>query len=161
MGLFDTKQSARGNATNQEPSLAILQADQSCKAAKDAVMHALQSLGRMYFEANQNNTESEFYSQITNVKEYMEKEKLWNLYRLSLQDKTQCDKCGAVITADSAFCNKCGAGIKPRDFSAIGISQLQTNNDISSNACPSCGSPLVDGAMFCEKCGHKLSGGAQ
>ena len=161
MGLFDSKQSVQGNAANQGPSIAVLQADQSCKTAKDAVKEAIQTLGGMYFEANQNNEESEFYSQITNVKECMEKEKLWHLYRLSLEGKTQCDSCGAIITADSAFCNKCGSGIRPRDFSVIGVSQMQSNDNISSNACPSCGSPLVVGAMFCEKCGYKLSGGTQ
>ena len=157
MGLFETKQLVQGIVTNQGVTSAISQADQRCKAAEDAVKEALQSLGKMYFEANQNNTESEFYSQISTVKECMEKEKLWHLYRLSLQDKTQCDSCGAIITADSAFCNKCGSGIKPRDFSVIGISQIQSNNNISANVCPSCGSPLVAGAMFCEKCGNKLN----
>ena len=163
MGLFDARQPVQVNVTNQEPlsvmPSAIFQADQSCKAAEDAVKEAVQSLGRMYFEANQDNAESEFYSQISNVKECIEKEKIWHLYRLSLEDKTQCDSCGAVITADSAFCNKCGAGIKPRDFSVIGISQMQPNNNTSSGVCPSCGSPFVAGAMFCEKCGCKVTGG--
>ena len=156
MGLFDSKQPVQGNATNQGPSPAVFQADQSYMAAKNAVKEAVQSLGRVYFEANQNNVESEFYSQISEVKKCMEKEKLWHLYRLSLEDKTQCDSCGAIITADSAFCNKCGSSIKPRDFSAIGVSQMRANDNVSSNVCPSCGSPLVVGAMFCEKCGHKI-----
>lgn len=157
MGLFETRQPAQGNVTKQQASSAVFQAAQSCKAAQDAVNEAVQSLGRMYFEANQNNTESEFYSQISNVKECIEKEKLWNLYRLSLEDKTQCDNCGAIITADSVFCNKCGASIKPRDFSVIGIARMQSNNSTSSGVCPSCGNPLVSGAMFCEKCGYKLN----
>lgn len=160
MGLFETKQPMQVNVTNQEQSSAIFQVNQSCKAAEDAVKKAVQSLGMMYFEANKNNEESEFYSQISNVKDCMEKEKLWNLYRLSLQDKTQCDSCGAVITADSVFCNKCGASIEPRDFSVIGISRIQSNHNISSSACPSCGSPLVAGAMFCEKCGYRILRGA-
>ena len=158
MGLFEGRQPVQGNVTDQGPSIAVLQADQSCKAAKDAVKEAIQALGGMYFEANQNNEESEFYSQIAKVKECMEKEKLWHLYRLSLEGKTQCDSCGAIITADSAFCNKCGAGIESRDFSLIGISQIQSDNNMSSNVCPSCGSPLVSGAIFCEKCGYKVNG---
>lgn len=157
MGLFETKLPVQSNIHNQERLSTISWADQNCKVAEDAVKESVQSLGRMYFEANQDNTEAEFYSQISSVKECIEKEKLWYLYRLSLEDKTQCDSCGAIITADSVFCNKCGAGIKPRDFSVIGISQIQSNNNMSSNACPSCGSPLVAGAMFCEKCGYKLS----
>lgn len=161
MGLFETRQSVQSNIPNQKQSSAIFQADQNCKAAEDTVREAVQSLGRMYFEANQDNKESEFYSQISSVKECIEKEKLWYLYRLSLEDKTQCDSCGAVITADSAFCNKCGASIEPRDYSIIGLSQMQPNNNISSDVCPSCGNPLVAGAMFCEKCGCKLSGGVQ
>ena len=159
MGLFEGRQSMQGNVTDQGPSIAVLQADQSCKAAKDAVKEAIQALGGMYFEANQNNEESEFYDQIAKVKKCKEKEKLLHLYRLSLEGKTQCDSCGAIVTADSAFCNKCGADIKPRDFSFIGISQMQSNNNMSSNVCPSCGSPLVVDALFCEKCGYKISGG--
>lgn len=161
MGLFETRQPVQSNIPNQKQPSSISWADQNCKAAEDAVKESVQSLGRLYFEANQDNTEAEFYSQISSVKECIEKEKLWRLYRLSLEDKTQCDSCGAVITADSAFCNKCGTSIKPRDFSTIGISQMQSNNNTSSSACPSCGSPLVAGAMFCEKCGCKVPGGVQ
>lgn len=165
MGLFDAKQTVQVSNVNQESlpamSSAIIQADQNCKAAEDAVKEAIQFLGKKYFEANQDNKESEFYTQISNVKECIEKEKLWHLYRLSLEDKTQCDNCSAIITADSVFCNKCGTSIKPRDYSIIGLSQIQPNNNISSDVCPSCGNPLVAGAMFCEKCGCKVPGGTQ
>lgn len=115
MGLFETIQSVKGNVTNQAPSPDISQADQRCKAAEDAVNEAIQNLGRMYFETNQNNTESEFYGQVSNVKECIEKAKLCYLYRLNLEDKTQCDSCGAIITADSAFCEKCGCKLSGGD----------------------------------------------
>lgn len=157
MGIFETKQPMPVSVPNQGSSPAIYQADQSCMAAKNAVKEAVQTLGKMYYEANQNNIESEFYGQISNVKECMEKEKLWQLYRLSLEDKTQCDSCNAIITGDSAFCNKCGATIKPKDFSIIGMVPAQSNNNISSNICPSCRTQIAAGALFCKNCGYKLS----
>ncbi len=148
-------QGAQGRPMQQAPT-PIMQADQNYKRAGDAVKASLLALGQQYFDANKDNGNSEFFDQIETVKECMEKEKLWHQYRLGLEGKTQCESCGAIITSDSVFCNKCGGSIKPRDFSAIGITRVpQVAVPVAKN-CPACGSPLVDGAAFCEKCGRKL-----
>lgn len=160
MALFDTKQNAQVNSQNNEVnkgiSLAMSQTDNNYQSARETVKEEICSLGKQYFEANKDNTDSEFYNQISIIKECIEKEKLWYQYRLSLEGKLQCDSCKAIITADSAFCNKCGASIKPQDFTLIGIPANQQGYIPSLGVCPSCGSSLVPGAAFCEKCGHKL-----
>ena len=159
MGLFDSKHSSNDSgidtATIQSTSKPTDQADQNHIKAEDDVKSALLELGEKYYEANLGKQDAEFWEEILKVKECIDKEELWHQYRLSLEGKTLCEHCGAIITSDSAFCNKCGGSIKPRDFSSIGIKEDSLETD-KAKVCPSCGSPLVEDAMFCEKCGMKL-----
>lgn len=157
MGLLDSKRPVAGAVAEPEP--AIVQADQSCRTAEQAVRKAVQALGEAYFQANKDRADAEFHDQIAAVKDCMEKARLWFLYRLSLEGKVQCDSCGAIITVDSTFCNKCGSSIPPRDYSVIGMAQPQVRDDDAPAPCPFCASPLVAGAVFCEQCGRRVSGG--
>jgi ribosomal protein L40E len=158
MGLFDNHQKQQNTTTvSIAPNQSLIQqVDQKCLEASNAVKFAISELGRNYYEKNKENTNSEYSSQISDIRSLIEKETLWNQYRLSLEGKTLCEHCGAIITSDSAFCNKCGGSIKPRDFSALGINQAQPSSNTIQNVCPACGSPLTEGAAFCEKCGQKL-----
>ena len=160
MGFFNNEKQGAVNNMNMAQSQMVMspiaQADQSYYKAKEEVMGAYLALGKEYFEANKNNESSDFAEQIVNIKEKQDKEMLWYQYRLSLEEKTLCEHCGAIITSDSAFCNKCGGKIEPRDFSALGVASKQEPAPVQQNICPSCGSPLVEGAAFCEKCGMKL-----
>lgn len=152
MALFDGI--ANGMQKNPSVSPEIQQAEKNCNMAESAVNAAMLALGKKYYEENKENSASEYAEQITEVTECIKKESLWKQYRLTLEGKMKCEKCGAIITSDSAFCNKCGTSIKPLDFSSLGINSPDTSNTI--NSCPSCGAPLVSDAMFCEKCGHRL-----
>lgn len=131
--------------------------DQSCQNAALDTEKAILALGKTFFEANKDNPSSEFIAQIDAVKDCMEKENLWNQYKLSLEGKMLCESCGSIITSDSMFCNKCGSSVKMADFSPLGLDQVQEDPLPPVQAvCPACGAPLVEDALFCEKCGHKL-----
>ncbi len=161
MGFLDLKDKVFTNQADspaaQNVSPVILQAEQSLRNAANDTKNAVFELGMQYYEANKDNADAAFSSQIERIKECTGKEALWELYRLELDGKTKCDSCGAIITSDSAFCNKCGKPITQRDYSGIGINKPNENGTAAaSGTCPSCGAPLADDAMFCEKCGTKV-----
>ncbi len=135
----------------------IQQTEQSCRSAENAVNDALLALGKQVYESNKEKDTSEFGEQISQVTECIKKSELWKQYRLTLEGKMKCEKCGAIITSDSAFCNKCGASIEAPDFSSLGINNSIPTPTTVSNTCPKCGAALVSDAAFCEKCGTKIN----
>lgn len=153
MGLFNTKQT---NNLGQAGALVNSQVEQKCINAGAAVNNAIFELGKKYYEANQNNSESEFYDMIKTVNDCKHKSQLWYQYKLSLEGKMQCESCGAIITSDSVFCNKCGVSIKPIDFSSIVEIPAQQTANTAARVCPSCGNPVDADDIFCEKCGQKI-----
>ena len=153
MGIFNSKQSG---GFEQKMASPVLQADQNCQNASAAVNQAIFELGQKYFEANHDNPDAEFSDLINKVNECKKNEMLWHQYRLSLDGKMKCEKCGAIITSDSAFCNKCGVSVAPLDFSAIMPTQPQPVSEPVAKVCPSCGNPVNEGDVFCEKCGQKI-----
>jgi len=153
MGIFNSKQAG---TSEQAMTSAIVQADQNCQNASAAVNQAIFELGKKYYEMNSANPEAEFQELVAIVNETRNKEILWHQYRLSLEGKMKCEKCGAIITSDSAFCNKCGVSIKPLDFSLIMPTQPKQDSNPVAKVCPSCGNPINDGDVFCEKCGQKI-----
>lgn len=128
----------------------------ACRDAEAAVNTAIQELGKAYYEGNKDNEDSEYYEQIVSIKKYIDKAKLWNLYRLSLDGKTKCEKCGAILTDDSVFCNKCGSPIEASDFSSLMRAGYNTTGASNAAVCPVCGRPIAAGAIFCESCGTKI-----
>lgn len=155
MGLLNEKKPIRGVAENHTASASIFQAEEGFKNAEKATQDAMLALGKKVYETEKEDAGSKYLSEIQSIKNFVEKENLWQLYRLSLEDKTRCDSCGAIITSDSLFCNKCAASVPSRDFSAIGIS-LTGTTDIQKK-CPNCGHPVPEGMIFCEKCGTKVN----
>lgn len=155
MGILNDLKPNKTNTTdNNVVTPAVSQAQQGYENAEQDTLKAIQALGKAVYEAEKDNTASPFFANIKKIKECIEKEYLWQLYQLSLEGKTKCESCGAIITSDSIFCNKCAAKIPERDFSVIGMmSEFQTKEQ---NVCPNCGCPLIDGAVFCEKCGTKI-----
>ena len=142
----------------------IREAENGWMAAKQAIDAATLELGRAYFEANRENTDSEFATQVETVNRRIKEEYLWHQYRLSLDGQRMCDSCKSFITSDSAFCNRCGATVAPIDFSPITGAANSTQpvapvNQIPANPvlnCPKCGKKLLEGARFCEACGTKI-----
>lgn len=143
-----------------ENSGKIREAENCWMQAKKSIDDAVYELGKAYYEANKDNTASEFAAQIETINTKMKVEYTWHQYRLSLDGQRMCDSCKSFITADSAFCNRCGAPVTPIDFSTI-LSTTTNTPQAADNAgqglcCPKCGKKLVAGAMFCEACGTKI-----
>lgn len=127
--------------------------------AKKSIDDAIYELGKAYFEANKDNTASEFTAQIKTINARTKEEYIWHQYRLSLDGQRMCDSCNSLITSDSAFCNRCGTAVMPIDFSSIlgTTNNMQSaNNANQGKSCPKCGKKLVEGALFCEACGTKI-----
>lgn len=154
MRKFNVNNYVKGTATIQNSD--IEHADANWREAGSTVKNALQELGKTYFEANKDNAEAEYYEQITHIQKCMDKENLWHQYRLSLEGKLQCEKCGAVITSDSLFCNQCGSSIQGWDFSGLGVGVSVREDTADTAVCRGCGAPLIAGAAFCEVCGTKV-----
>lgn len=141
----------------------IAQADAKCKEAQNNLSAAFYELGKKYFEDQKDSDNNEYISQISEIKNLIEKEVLCTQYRLSFEGKMRCESCKAIITSDSAFCNKCGTPITPWDFSSI-VGAPQSEPKViqeaepapKQNVCPKCGASTVPGAAFCEKCGQAL-----
>lgn len=154
MARFNVNNRTQGGAVRQNTD--IERAESSWREAELAVKSAMQELGRAYFEANKDHAEAEYYEQVTHIQKCMENEILWHQYRLSLEGKLQCEKCGAVITSNSLFCNQCGNPVRAWDFSSLCIEVSINENTANQSVCRKCGKPLVAGAAFCEACGAEV-----
>ena len=155
---FLKKNMAKTEVQNENGSK-IREAENGWLNAKKSIDDAIYELGKAYYEANKDNTTSEFATQIENVNNKVKDEYIWHQYRLSLDGQRLCDSCNSFITSDSAFCNRCGATVEPIDFSVILGTANNMQPGIDSNqvkSCPKCGKRLVEGAMFCEACGTKI-----
>ncbi|MBR0133126.1 MAG: zinc ribbon domain-containing protein [Lachnospiraceae bacterium] len=150
--ITETYNNSNVSPSNVNPQIAL--SEQKYEEAKEATEKALLDLGKKYFEANFDNESAEFFGEISAVKECGQMEKVWYQYRLSLDEKMQCESCGAIITSDSLFCNKCGSKVVPTDFTLI--ENYLVPEAPKTKTCPSCGKTLVGEAKFCEKCGFKL-----
>lgn len=142
-----------------ENSSKIREVENSWMRVKKSMNDAIYELGKAYFEANKDNTASEFAAQIETINKKAKEEYIWHQYRLSLEGQRMCDICKSFITADSAFCNRCGAPVTPIDFSSIlgATNNVQVAyNSNQGQSCPKCGKKLVEGAMFCEACGTRI-----
>lgn len=154
------KKNVQKTEVQSEDIRKIREAENGWMSEKRAIEDAVFELGKAYYEANKDNKESEFGTQIETINEKMNREYLWHQYRLSLEGQRMCDSCKSFITSDSAFCNRCGAPVKPIDFSVIlGTSQgdnAQADVSVQTGVCPKCGRKLVEDAVFCEGCGTKV-----
>lgn len=143
----------------EDNSIKVREAENGWTKARKSIDNAIYELGKAYFEANMDNTASEFAEQIETINMKTKEEYIWHQYRLSLDGQRMCDSCKSFITADSAFCNRCGAAVTPIDFSSVaGVTNEKpaANNCNQALSCPQCGRKLVEGAMFCEACGTKI-----
>lgn len=157
MGLRDEKKVNKGVIETRTGSTAISLMEEGLKKAERETQNAMYVLGKKVFETEMDDPGSRYLADIQAVKSCYEKEKLWQLYRLSLEDKTKCDSCGAIIPLDSLFCNKCAASVPQRDFSVIGISSIgSVAQPNPSKKCPNCGNSVPEDMIFCEKCGIKV-----
>lgn len=147
---------------HDENSMKIQRAETGWMNAKKTIDDAIYELGKMYYEANKDNKESDYAGQIAKINEKIKDEYIWHQYRLSLDGQRMCDSCKSFITADSAFCNRCGAAVAPIDFSSVsGMTDAADNINADgveekAGCCPKCGKKLIEGASFCEGCGTRI-----
>lgn len=154
------KKNISKSEVQNENSTKIREAENGWIKAKQSMDDVIYELGKAYFEANKDNTVSEFAEQIEIINTKTKEEYIWHQYRLGLEGQRMCDSCNSFITADSAFCNRCGATVAPIDFSSISgtTNGIQaTNHSNQGLSCPKCGRKLVEGTMFCEACGTKIA----
>lgn len=153
------KKNMQKQEPNERNNSRLTEADNGWLKAKKAIDDAIYELGKAYFEANKDNSASEFAEQIETINKKAKEEYIRHQYRLSLNGQRMCDSCHCFITSDSAFCNRCGAPVAPIDFSPIvnEINTVQAANLLKQGQrCPKCGTPVVEGALFCETCGTKI-----
>lgn len=154
MAKFNTNNRIQGGGSPQNPD--IERAEANWREAEVSVKNAIQELGRAYFDAYKDRAESEYCEQVAHIKKCMENETLWHQYRLSLEGKLQCEKCGTVITSNSLFCNQCANPVRAWDFSSLGVGASTGAPAVNNGVCRMCGRPLVAGAAFCEACGAEV-----
>ena len=103
-----------------------------------------EEIGSKYFEKYENNPEELFLQDIQDVKESKNKIEQYKKIIENLKGITQCPKCGAEISSDSAFCASCGAKLEIVD------------NSENVTRCDACGAVVADGCLFCTSCGKPI-----
>lgn len=118
----------------------IAKLNSAVNSSEKKIQELYVQIGKAYFEKNSENTESEFYDTISEIKNQNalireNKEKI-----CAIKGVTSCKNCGSEVSAESAFCPVCGTKVErvvPEDMTA----------------CPGCGALVDKNAKFCTKCG--------
>lgn len=111
------------------------------------VNHLYVQIGKLYVAKHTADYESDFAGMIGSV---IESERKIAECRQRIQDikgVVCCEKCGAEISAGSAFCSFCGAPAPKRTTSA---------NAQNLEKCASCGAMIPRGTRFCTACGKPM-----
>ena len=85
------KKNMQKQETQEGNDTRLTEAENGWMKAKKAIDDAFHELGKTYFEANKENTASEFATQIETVNSRIKEEYLWHQYRLSLEGQRICD----------------------------------------------------------------------
>lgn len=88
-----------------------------------------------------------YAADLTELEKMGARKELLEKRKLAVQGLRRCEKCGNVLSLDSAFCNKCGEKLIPLEPEVLTDGPL----------CPQCKSPVEPGVAFCTKCGAKLN----
>ena len=153
MGFFDSR-----NAKNALPP-EVVECDAKLNALAQQKQQMIFNIGELFVKANTAESvagteyEEIFKSLAQNAidTDFTEKRKL------AVQGLRKCDKCGFVLSLDSAFCNKCG-----EKQSELKLQEEEPQAEAApveepKNICPDCGTTCVSGASFCTNCGKKLN----
>ena len=109
--------------------------------------HLYFQIGKLYVAKHTADYESDFAGMICSV---IEAERKIAECRQRIQDikgVVCCEKCGAEISAGSAFCSFCGAP-SPRRTTSTNAQDLEK--------CASCGAMIPRGTRFCTACGKPM-----
>lgn len=141
MALFEKKEA--------EPKIAgVAECDAALAQLARQRQEIIYKVGQKYVE---NNTAASaagtiYAGELQELEAIMQEMEKTEVKKLALQGLRKCEKCGNVLTLDSAFCNKCGEKLTP----------VQIEPASAATHCPKCGSLLDSGAAFCTSCGNKL-----
>lgn len=137
MGLFDKKATVPPGVAECETHIAELE-----QQRKNVIFR----IGSKYVESNSlKDAEGTPYEEdMGELETIAQNLTITEKRKLALQGLRKCEKCGNILTVDSAFCNKCGEKLE----------KLQA--EVMKNICPQCGASYEDGAGFCISCGTKL-----
>lgn len=109
--------------------------------------HLYFQIGKLYVAKHTADYESDFAGMIGSV---IESERKIAECRQRIQDikgVVCCEKCGAEISAGSAFCSFCGAP-SPKSATSANAQNLEK--------CASCGAMIPRGTRFCTACGKPM-----
>ena len=142
MGFFDSR-----NAKNALPP-EVAQCDAKLNALAQQKQQMISNIGEMFVKANTAESVAgtayeEIFKALAQIEvdvDFTEKRKL------AVQGLRKCDKCGFILTLDSAFCNKCGEK----------LGELFPAAEPVAKVCAQCGAPYEADAAFCTNCGNKL-----
>lgn len=81
------------------------------RAKEDQVQKIYAQIGKLYFEAHQNDEPVEF-EQMTQVKETLEVIENMKKELSELKGVKVCPRCGQEVMAEDVYCKKCGAKIE-------------------------------------------------
>ncbi len=145
MGLFDMNVFNMKKTETENPEIAEFK--KRLAGLEQAKRELIFRIGTIFVEKN--NLESvagtEYESLLLQIEQGANEAEVLNKRILASQGLRKCEKCGNVISLDSAFCNKCGEKLEP----------LFTE-EVNKNVCSNCGAPLEPGGSFCTVCGTKI-----
>lgn len=153
MGFFDSR-----NAKNALPP-EVAQCDAKLNALAQQKQQMISNIGEMFVKANTAESVAgtayeEIFKALAQIEvdvDFTEKRKL------AVQGLRKCDKCGFILTLDSAFCNKCGEKQSELKLQEDEPQAEEAQPEAPQNVCPDCGTTCPEGASFCTKCGKKLN----
>lgn len=121
----------------------IAKLNSAINSSEKKIQELYSQIGKSYFEKYSENTDSEFYELISEIKNQngmiMEnKEKI-----CAIKGVTSCKNCGSEVSAESAFCPSCGAKVE----------RVVPEN---MTVCPGCGGLIEKNSKFCVKCGKAI-----
>ncbi len=144
MGFFDNK---RGTQTAVPAEVAACDREIAFLEQRRRELH--QSIGARYAAEMtvEKAAETPYAADMQELEKLTARGELLQKRRLAVQGQRLCEKCGNVLSLDSAFCNKCGGKLEPI------APEVLTDKAL----CPQCKSPVEPGVAFCTKCGAKLA----
>lgn len=157
MGLFDSK-----NKKTTPPEVAECEAKLNALAQQKQQM--IFQIGEMFVKAN--TTEGVAGTEYEEIFKALEKNAadvdLTEKRKLAVQGLRKCDKCGFILSLDSAFCNKCGEKqselmLQQEEPQQEAPAAEAPQEEVPNPVCPDCGDTPIPGATFCTKCGKKLN----
>lgn len=149
-------------------------------AANAKINDSLITLGKAYYDAHKNDSDTEFQSLFEEIRKAHQTIKKCQEEIQKIKNIKICEKCGKEVSADAIYCSHCGAKLQNSDYNAakqtdepdvdvenvdVKENSEQSSQDTASDQsqpqqrtkiCPSCGQELEEDAEYCTKCGSSM-----